>query len=451
MCAAQPEDSIWADRYRIERFLGEGERKQVYLASDLVMDRSVALSLIAPEPDIEPGQMSVTQWETYVMGQLGDHPNVVTIYDVGETDGHAYMVCQYMGGGDLRRLIKRASGDGQRVPLATVVRITAQVCDALAYAHAKGIVHRDVQPGNVWLDAPDGKAHLGDFDLAISTTESRSPPPSAQIVTTRAYLPPEEVRGEPFDERSDLYSLGATLYELCTNRPPFEGTDKEIIEQHLTGDPKPPVRLRPDTPEALSRLTLRLLEKNREDRPANAATVAEAVAAIRDRLGDMAPDVAELIAAGESHTLEFKSSLRFDLQQGKKNPALEGVVAKAVAGLMNAEGGTLLIGVDDEGKVVGIEHDISTLRKSPDLDGWERAMTEALIKHLEPDAAACISVSFSREESGTVAIVRCPPRSTPTWFGAGEDEPRFFARIGNSTRPLPAPFAQTFIGENWPR
>ena len=233
-----PENTVWADRYRVQRLLGEGERKQVYLATDLKMDRSVALSLIEPEPS-EAGLMTVTQWETYVMGKLGDHPHIVTIYDVGEADGHAYMSSQYMGGGDLRGLIKRASGDGQRIPLGMVARISSEVSDALAYAHAKGIIHRDVQPGNVWLDAPDGKAHLGDFDLAISTIDGKSPPPSAGIVTTRGYLPPEEARGEPLDERSDLYSLGATLYELCTNRPPFEGTDKEVIEQHLTTNRRP--------------------------------------------------------------------------------------------------------------------------------------------------------------------------------------------------------------------
>src|SRR4051794_30477651 len=145
-----PENTVWADRYRVEGWLGEGERKQVYLATDLKMERSVALSLIEPEPT-EAGQLTMTKWETYVMGKLGDHPHIVTVYDVGEADGHAYMSSQYMGGGDLRGLIKRASGDGQRIPLGMVARISSEVSDALAYAHAKGIIHRDVQPGNVWL------------------------------------------------------------------------------------------------------------------------------------------------------------------------------------------------------------------------------------------------------------------------------------------------------------
>ena len=444
------ENTVWADRYRVERLLGEGERKQVYLATDLKMERSVALSLIESESS-EAGVPTVTQWETYVMGKLGDHPHVVTIYDVGEADGHAYMSSQYMAGGDLRGLIKKAAGGGQRVPLGMVVRISSEVSDALAYAHAKGIIHRDVQPGNVWLDVPDGKAHLGDFDLAISTIDEKSPPPSAEIVTTRGYLPPEEARGEPLDERSDLYSLGATLYELCTNRPPFEGTDKEVIEQHLTAKPTPPLQLRQDTPETLNRLILRLLEKQRQDRPPSATAVAEALASIRRRLGDLSFNVAELIAAGESHTLEFKSSLRFDVRERTKNANLERNVAKAVAGFMNAGGGILLIGVTDDGSVIGIEDDISTLKKSPDLDGWERAMSEALIKYLGHDAAACISLVFSTEESGTVAAIRCPARSVPTWLKGEEGQLTFFARIGNSTRPLPGPFAEAYIAENWPR
>jgi serine/threonine protein kinase len=443
-------DAVWGGRYRVERVLGQGERKQVYLATDLLMERSVALALMEPEV-AEADHLTVTQWETYVMGQLGDHPHVVTIYDVGEADGQAYIVSQYMRGGDLRGLIKRASGNGQRIPLALVARLTAETCDALGFAHGKGIIHRDVQPGNIWLDVPDGQAHLGDFDLAISTTDSKAPPPSGAIVTTRAYMPPEEARDEPFDGQSDLYSLGATLYELITNRAPFEGSEQEVIEQHLTQEPAPPSRIRPDTPEPLERLTLRLLEKQRSDRPADAASVMDALASIRRGLREDELDVSELIKAGESASLEFKSSLRYDLERGEKNPALERSVAKTAAGFMNAEGGTLLIGVDDRGAVIGIENDLRTLKKSPDLDGWERAFTEAMIKYLGHDAAASTSLLYSHDDRGTVAAIRCPPRSKPTWLKEGDAEEEFFTRIGNATRLLPRQFADVYIDDNWPR
>jgi serine/threonine protein kinase len=444
-------DGIWDGRYQIERFLGEGERKQVYLATDLVIPRQVALSLIQAEPEVADEEMTVTEWERDVMAELGDHPNVVTMYDVGEFGGDAYMVSQYMGGGDLRELIRRASGDGRHVPLARAVRIATEICDALAHSHKMGFVHRDVQPGNIWLDS-DGKAHLGDFDLAISTTDRRSPPSSGQIVTTRGYMPPEEAREEPLDERADLYSFGATLYELCVNRPPFEGTEAEVVEQHLGADPKPPLQLRPEMPEGLDRLILRLLAKSAEGRPPDAVAVRDSLASIQKSLGDSEIDLAELIAAGESHSLEFKSSLRFDYTRKEENRALEGVVAKTVAGLMNAEGGTLLIGVDDDGGVIGIEQDFTTLENSPNLDGWQRALTEALIKDLGHDAAAaCGSPSFERQDAGTVAVIQCPARSTPTWYRIGTEDEKFFCRVGNSTRPIPAPFAERFIAEHWPR
>lgn len=442
---------VWADRYRIERFLGQGERKRVYLATDLKYGRAVALSLVAPEPTVESGQMTVTEWESEVMAQLGDHsPNVVTFHDYDEYQGHTYMTTQLMSGGDLRGIIEQAHLDETPVSLDTAVRIAADICEALIHAHGQGIVHRDIQPGNVWLDSPNGKAHLGDFDLAISTGDDRSPPPDGRIVTTRAYMPPEQARGELFNEQSDLYSLGATLYELCTGRPPFEGADREVIEQHLMSTPRPPAQLRPEIPGALNDLILWLLEKKRDDRPPNAEVVADAIASIRDRLDGTQPDVAGVIASGESRNLEFKGSLRFDLKKQVKNTALQRVAATGVAALMNTAGGTLVVGVGDHGEIIGIEHDINTLRSRPTLDGWEQALTNAIIKYLGKGAAACAWASFASVDSRTVAVVRCLHRSTPTWLGAGDEEKVFYVRIGNSSRELSASDAKAYIAQQWP-
>jgi predicted HTH transcriptional regulator len=117
---------------------------------------------------------------------------------------------------------------------------------------------------------------------------------------------------------------------------------------------------------------------------------------------------------------------------------------------MNGEGGTLLIGVDDAGHVVGVERDFTTLRSKPNLDGWQLAFIQAMINHLGDDAAACLSLRFAEAPEGTVAVVRCAPRSRPTWVEDGASR-RFFARVGNSTRPLPKPFADAYVEENWPR
>jgi serine/threonine protein kinase len=440
---------LWAGRYKVERLLGEGERKQVYLARDVVVDRDVALALIAPEEPMEGG-LTLAQWESRVTGQLVNHPHVVTIYDMGEHEGQTYMVSQYMRGGDLRGVLRRARADGSLLPLASATRYAIEICDALAYAHARDIIHRDVQPGNIWLDEPEGSAHLGDFDLALAPGTPAALCNPHIIVTTRAYMPPEEARGERVEARGDLYSLGATLYEVLVGRPPFEGTPAEVVQQHLTAAPKPLRSLREGLPVRLDALVLRLLAKSPEDRPASAHDVLDALGAIGSSLTADETEIDELVSLGENGRVEFKASLRYDYCTRETNLVLQKVVAKTVAGFMNSEGGRLLIGVTDAREVVGIEPDFRTLRSKPDLDGWELAFTQAMANHIGEDAAACLSLRFAATPGGTVAVVRCTPRSKPTWVTDGETR-MFFTRVGNSTRPLPSAFAHAYIDETWPR
>ena len=200
------------------------------------------------------------------MRKLGDHAHVVTVLDAGEDDGNPFIVSSYMPGGDVQGLLAAAGGHLE-VPRA--VEIAADVTRALEHAHARGIVHRDLKPANVWID-DDGHARLGDFGLA--TTEARSRVSGGTLVGTVAYLPPEQALGEAAGPASDLYSLGALLYEMLTGQPPFPGDDAvSIISQHLHADPVPPSRHNPDVPEALDRAVLALLAKRPEDRPASAA------------------------------------------------------------------------------------------------------------------------------------------------------------------------------------
>lgn len=154
-----PTEELWAARYRVERLLGTGERKQVYLAYDTLVPREVALALIEPEEPMDGG-LTLTQWESRVTASLVNHPHVVTIYDVGEQDGQTYMVSQYMRGGDLRGLLRQPRSTGGALPVSTALRYASEISDALAYSHAHDVIHRDVQPGNIWLDEPDGAAHL---------------------------------------------------------------------------------------------------------------------------------------------------------------------------------------------------------------------------------------------------------------------------------------------------
>ncbi len=262
-----------AGRYRVRRFLGQGGRKRVYLSDDTATGGEVAVALF-DTAGVGAAIQARTRREADAMSRLGDHPHVVPVLDTGEDDGNPFIVSRYMPGGDVESLLAAAGG---RAQVSRAVEIAVDVTRALEHAHARGIVHRDLKPANVWID-DDGHARLGDFGLA--TTEARSRVSGGTLVGTVAYLPPEQALGEAAGPESDLYSLGALLYEMLTGQPPFLGDDAvSIISQHLHSDPVPPSRHNPAVPEALDRVVLGLLAKRREDRPAGAAEAREALVA----------------------------------------------------------------------------------------------------------------------------------------------------------------------------
>jgi class 3 adenylate cyclase len=288
---------IAGGRYRVRRFLGEGGRKRVYLADDTAAGREVAVALFETE-DVGAGMQARAKREAQAMRKLGDHPHVVSVLDTGEEDGNPFIVSEYMPGGDVSGLL---AGAGGRLDAEPAVSVAADVTRALEHAHARGIIHRDLKPANVWLD-DDGHARLGDFGLA--TTEARARVSGGTLVGTVAYLPPEQALGEPAGPESDLYALGALLYEMLTGRPPFPGDDAvSIISRHLHADPVPPSRHNPEVPAALDRVVLELLAKRREDRPASAGEVRERLLAALDEeaggeAAEPAPNPLESLARG---------------------------------------------------------------------------------------------------------------------------------------------------------
>jgi tetratricopeptide (TPR) repeat protein len=268
--------SFAGGRYQVKKFLGEGGKKKVYLAHDTVLDRDVAFALIKTEKLDENARTRLKR-EAQAMGKLGDHPNIVTVYDFGDHDGQPYIVLPVMPGGDVEGLIEKAPE--HRLPLEEVVEIGRCVCLGLEFAHSKGIIHRDLKPGNVWLSA-DGTAKIGDFGLAVAVDLSRLTQ-SGMMVGTVSYMPPEQAMGGKVTAKADLYSLGAMLYEMVTGRPPFVGDDSvAIIGQHLNTPPVSPAWHRADLPPALETLILQLLEKDPQRRPASAADVYQALQSI---------------------------------------------------------------------------------------------------------------------------------------------------------------------------
>jgi len=272
-----PEPTSFAGgRYQVKKFLGEGGKKKVYLAHDTVLDRDIAFALIKTEKLDDEARTRIKR-EARAMGRLGDHPNIVTIHDMGEHEGQPYMVLPLMPGGDVEGLIEKAPD--HRLPLEQAIGIAKSMCLGLELAHAKGIIHRDLKPGNVWLSA-EGTVKVGDFGLALAVDLSRLTK-SGMMVGTVSYMPPEQAMGGEVTTRADLYSLGAMLYEMVTGRAPFVGDDSvAIIGQHINTPPVSPTWHRADLPPGLEVLILQLLEKDPQRRPASAADVYQALESI---------------------------------------------------------------------------------------------------------------------------------------------------------------------------
>jgi eukaryotic-like serine/threonine-protein kinase len=262
-------------RYQVKKFLGEGGKKKVYLAHDTVLDRDVAFALIKTEKLDETARTRIRR-EAQAMGRLGDHPNIVTVFDFGESPetNQPYMVLPLLSGGDVEGLIKKAAD--HKLPIPQSIEIARSVCRGLEFAHARGIIHRDIKPGNVWMSA-DGTAKVGDFGLAVAVDRSRLTQ-IGMMVGTVSYMPPEQAMGAEVTAKADLYSLGAMLYEMVTGRPPFVGDDHiAIIGQHINTPPISPSWHRADLPPSLETLIMQLLEKDPQKRPASATVVLQAL------------------------------------------------------------------------------------------------------------------------------------------------------------------------------
>jgi hypothetical protein len=279
-------------RYQVKRLIGEGGMKRVYLTYDTKLDRDVAFSLIKPGKLDDMARTRVSR-EARAMGRLGSHPSIVIIHDMGEQEGQPYLVTDFMEGGDVERLI--AEAPGHRLSIVQAIGITRSVCQGLEFAHSRGIVHRDLKPGNVYLGA-DGSAKIGDFGLAMPLDVFRLTE-QGKMVGSFHYMAPEQATGGEITPASDLYALGAMLYEMVAGLPPFIGDDPNtIIAQHINTPPVSLAWYRDDLPPGLEILILQLLEKDPRKRPASATHVLEVLESIEARkAGETASQVAPAV------------------------------------------------------------------------------------------------------------------------------------------------------------
>jgi len=262
-----------ADRYRIERELGHGGMATVYLARDLKHDRDVALKVLRPELAEVVGKDRFLA-EIRTTANLR-HPHILPLFDSGEADGLLFYVMPLAEGETLRTRLDR----DRQLPIAEALRITAEVADALAYAHARGVIHRDIKPDNILLEA--GHAVVADFGIAraISAGGGDRLTLTGMSVGTPAYMSPEQAAGEQdVDGRADLYSLACVLYEMLGGQPPFIGPSAAaLIRQHLVADAPPVTHLRPSVPPHIASAISRALAKSPVDRFALVADFAAAL------------------------------------------------------------------------------------------------------------------------------------------------------------------------------
>ncbi len=265
-----PNDMTFGDsRYAVKQALGRGAIKTVYLVTDTLLDRDVALALIEGDALDDRGRDRVLR-EAQTMARLGEHPNVVPIYDFGEDDAGPFMVMPVMVGGTLSELI--AGRGPTELDSDRIVDIATDVCSGLEFVHLVRVVHRDLKPDNIWLTS-DGTAKIGDFGIAHIGGRTRRTD-ADKVMGTPAYMAPEQGMGHDVDRRTDLYSLGAILYHAVTGSPLFtDSTPMGVVQKHINEAPTPPTEHTPDCSPEMESLILRLLAKDPASRPDSAASV----------------------------------------------------------------------------------------------------------------------------------------------------------------------------------
>ena len=264
-------------KYRVVGKIGKGAMGEVYKAHDPLLNRYVALKTIAPALAADPDFKRRFQREAQAAAQL-NHPNIITVYDFGEEQGFTYMAMELLEGVDLREAIRaRALGH-----LGRKLEVMEQITEGVAFAHGRGVVHRDLKPGNIHLQ-PSGHVKVLDFGLARLATSDMTK--SGTVMGTPHYMSPEQVRGQKADARSDVFSLGAVFYELLCHHRPFEADSvHSVLFQILEQEPEPMRKWEPEVPTALVVLVERALNKDPARRFADAAEMTRALADAREQI-----------------------------------------------------------------------------------------------------------------------------------------------------------------------
>jgi eukaryotic-like serine/threonine-protein kinase len=266
----RPEGKVIGDRYELEELVGSGGMSSVYRAHDTLLERKVALKILHERYGDDEEYVERFRREARAVAQLA-HPNIVTVIDRGEDGGRQFIVFEYIDGENLKQIVEREG------PLALdeVVALGLEIARGLAFAHERGIVHRDVKPQNVLLNG-DGHAKVTDFGIARSLDVEKGVTQTGTVLGTSDYIAPEQASGEVVSRETDVYSLGVVLFELLTGAVPFRGESFVAVAlQHVSEPPPSVLERRPETPHRLASLVDSALAKRPEDRPTMDELVAE--------------------------------------------------------------------------------------------------------------------------------------------------------------------------------
>jgi len=364
LAPAQESDELGRlGQYRVLKKLGAGGMGMVLLAEDMLLHRQVALKVMLPQYAASEQARERFLREARAAAKV-EHENVVTILQVGEDNDVPFLAMPFLKGKPLDEVLEKK----RKLPVAEALRIAAEMAEGLGAAHAMGLIHRDIKPGNVWLETkarkesekrkdeteppPSSyKVKLLDFGLARSEDDTKLTQ-SGALIGTPAYMAPEQAKGESIDARADLFSLGCVLYVMLTGQRPFKGENTiSLLTALALENPAAPQILNPDVPKEVSEFTMWLLEKNPNDRPASASEVATELAELR---GDQAADETRL--AGSTKRLRpIKSSAKQKRSWLGRVAVILAVVAGLTVGglylggviLVPTPRGTLVIEIDD--------------------------------------------------------------------------------------------------------
>jgi serine/threonine-protein kinase len=313
---SQASPTVFNGRYELQRRLARGGMADVFLARDRLLDRPVAIKVLFPDLASDPAFVERFRREAQAAANL-NHPSIVSIFDWGQQDDTYFIVMEFIDGRSLADVI-RTEGvvDADRA-----AEIASEVAGALGFAHRSGVIHRDIKPGNVLITS-DGQVKVADFGIATVLSDTNTDLTRAgTVMGTATYFSPEQAQGRTVDARSDLYSLGAVLFEMVTGRPPFKGeTPLAVAIKHVQDQPPSPRALGANVAESLEAITLKLLAKNPENRYPSADDLRADLRRYRDGMHSLRRTPAIAVAAGTAPT-QVVGVARAGTYTGPQTPA----------------------------------------------------------------------------------------------------------------------------------